>query len=416
VVGQEATLSYTRTSNSSNSQPPHPTSSLFLSHTGAIQLAIFANQSNRTLSPLSRIIFHSKQAVLSILILSSALNLSFLYSSVKHPFSDLHFYTTLILLLGYALSLPLQNFNHQRSRRASTLLIFFWLSQIIATLLTLRNKLEKPSPPIKDNLVEFVLFSIRGVLVLGLFGLECCGIEIGMGGKSVALPLDDEEDEDSGLNASNLRGRRPNKLNGHSHRNSSSLSNGLGSSFSNASQTEGGEGKEALGPAKECPVVTANIWSRISFSWMQPLMTVSVSTFPLLPKETLQLTLSTCPQPPSFAQLGSKKFLTEEDMWSLPPNEDAEALGKRFQANWEKTRSKKTGKPKLWTTLAYSYGGPFFLAAVYKAIQDTLAFVQPQLLRMLLQFVQNWDDDPNHKAIQGFTLSLGLFIGEYLSN
>lgn len=244
-----------------------------LSHlSGAVQLAILAKHSNRSLSPLSRIIFNSKQVVLSILILLSALNVSLLYTSLKRPFYDLHFYSSVILLLGYALTLPIQNFNHLRSRRSSTLLIFFWLSQILASLLTLRNRLESPSPPIKDHLVEFVLFSIRGFLVLGLFGLECCGIEIGMENKSIALPIDDEDDEEE----SGIRSSR--KTNGvsHHHRNSATQTQN-GSSFSNASQTEGGESKEyPLGPVNECPVVTANVWSRISFSWMQPLMTVSL--------------------------------------------------------------------------------------------------------------------------------------------
>ena len=38
--------------------------------------------------------------------------------------------------------------------------------------------------------------------------------------------------------------------------------------------------------------------------------------------------------------LGSKKFLGEEDMWSLPPDEDAEALGKKFSKHWKNTRTK----------------------------------------------------------------------------
>ena len=62
---------------------------------------------------------------------------------------------------------------------------------------------------------------------------------------------------------------------------------------------------------KECPVNTANIFSRLTFHWMQPMMS-----------------------------LGSKKFLGEEDMWSLPPDEDAEALGKKFSKHWKNTRTK----------------------------------------------------------------------------
>mgnify|MGYP001580964028 FL=1 len=93
---------------------------------------------------------------------------------------------------------------------------------------------------------------------------------------------------------------------------------------------------------------------------------------------------------------GYNKYLTEEDLWSLPvssvpfrcpgamltaraqPDDTAEALGSRLEKNWVKRRvaveshnktlgsDDKKKRPSLTGALVASYGTPFFTAAIFK--------------------------------------------------
>ncbi|GAA5830776.1 hypothetical protein JCM5353_002363 [Sporobolomyces roseus] len=160
----------------------------------------------------------------------------------------------------------------------------------------------------------------------------------------------------------------------------------------------------------ECPRLRANIFSRLTFSWMSPMM-----------------------------YMGVKKFLTEEDLWSLPPDDTAHALGSRLEQAWQARRDKvarksdikpsasaqeptysvlpadgkaeeDAPKPSLTGALVSSYGGPFFMAAVFKLLQDCLGFVQPQLLRRLLQFVSTYNTPQGEPAFHGYLIALSMFV------
>ncbi|GAA5978963.1 hypothetical protein JCM5350_004190 [Sporobolomyces pararoseus] len=160
----------------------------------------------------------------------------------------------------------------------------------------------------------------------------------------------------------------------------------------------------------ECPRLRANIFSRLTFSWMTPMMTT-----------------------------GYRKFLTEEDLWSLPPDDTANALGSRLEQAWQARRDKlarkahirpasseqeptysvlpadgksekEAPKPSLTGALVSSYGGPFFLAAIFKLLQDCLGFVQPQLLRRLLQFVSTYNTPAAEPAFHGYMIALAMFV------
>ncbi|GAA5894971.1 uncharacterized protein JCM6883_002275 [Sporobolomyces salmoneus] len=160
----------------------------------------------------------------------------------------------------------------------------------------------------------------------------------------------------------------------------------------------------------ECPRLRANIFSRLTFSWMTPLM-----------------------------MQGYRKFLTEEDLWSLPPDDTANALGSRLEQAWQARRDnlarksqikpesseqeptysvlpadgkteKEAPKPSLTGALVSSYGGPFFMAALFKLLQDCLGFVQPQLLRRLLQFVSTYNTPAGEPAFHGYIIAIGMFV------
>jgi ATP-binding cassette subfamily C (CFTR/MRP) protein 1 len=118
-------------------------------------------------------------------------------------------------------------------------------------------------------------------------------------------------------------------------------------------------------------------------------------------------------------RLGARRYIEEDDMWPLPPSDSAEALNARLKASWQQQLSyvaagqKKT--PSLKIALFKAFGGPFVVAGCLKATYDMLSFLQPQLLRLLLSFVQSYatTDKKEHSqpqpAIQGFVIAFGMF-------
>lgn len=288
-----------------------------------------------------------------------------------HPLRNIQFWSLVSLLASYTVALPMQHLNHTRERRSSTVLLFFWLFNIIISVIRMRTMVTYPSPPIQDQPAEFALRASRLSLVTVIFALECVGVEVGG-----PRPLAQDRKGATGRNGL-LNGHSAAQYRDHSH--DSALASGFSVASDSSEARMYGSGAES--GEKECPENVANVFSRLSFHWMQPLMS-----------------------------LGAKKYLTEDDMWSLPPGEDGESLGRRFEEGYAKTRG-PDGKPRFWTTLAFAYGGPFMFAALLKVAQDALAFAQPQLLRRLLQFVQTWDNDTEHEpALHGFFFSSLLFV------
>lgn len=106
-------------------------------------------------------------------------------------------------------------------------------------------------------------------------------------------------------------------------------------------------------------------------------------------------------------------------MWPLPPSDSAEALNARLTAAWQQQRAYVANGQKkrasLKVAMFRAFGGPFVVAGCLKATYDILSFLQPQLLRLLLSFVQSYatTDKKEHSqpqpAIQGFVVAFGMF-------
>ncbi|CED82203.1 metal resistance protein ycf1 [Phaffia rhodozyma] len=145
---------------------------------------------------------------------------------------------------------------------------------------------------------------------------------------------------------------------------------------------------------KENPKLTANFFEILTFSWLTPLM-----------------------------KLGSQRFIDEDDIFDLDPNDKADVLGEKLYKNWEAARVKhhaqhpvkqvegqKAKHPSLFVVLAKSYGGPYLTATVLKILNDLLSFTQPQLLRLLLRYVATYQTSTPAPAIQGIAISLTMFL------
>lgn len=136
---------------------------------------------------------------------------------------------------------------------------------------------------------------------------------------------------------------------------------------------------DALGDQDECPIEYADIFSILTFSWMTPMM-----------------------------KYGYREFLTQDDMWNLRKRDAARATGSALEDTWSDELEKK--HPSLWIALLRSFGGPYFRGTIIKTLSDTLAFIQPQLLRLLISFVDSYRRDNHHQpAIRGAAIAIAMF-------
>lgn len=124
------------------------------------------------------------------------------------------------------------------------------------------------------------------------------------------------------------------------------------------------------------PYDQANVFSRITFDWIGGLM-----------------------------KRGYIQFLTQKDLPPLPKSLKATTTTNEFDYYWNK---QPAGKKSLFWAISKAFGGQFLLGGVFKAAQDCLAFIQPQLLRLLIKFVNDYSK--SMKKGQPLPLTRGLLI------
>lgn len=135
---------------------------------------------------------------------------------------------------------------------------------------------------------------------------------------------------------------------------------------------------DALGDEDECPIEYADVFSILTFGWMTPLM-----------------------------KYGYKNYLTQDDLWNLRQRDTTRVTGGLLEHAWSIELEKK--KPSLWIALFRAFGGPYLRGAMIKTLSDTLAFVQPQLLRLLISFVDSYRTNKPQPAVRGAAIALAMF-------
>ncbi|KAF9054322.1 metal resistance protein YCF1 [Panaeolus papilionaceus] len=127
---------------------------------------------------------------------------------------------------------------------------------------------------------------------------------------------------------------------------------------------------------EENPIAFASIYSIWTFSWMTPLM-----------------------------RKGATQTIKEEDLPSLQLHDEATKLGDDLKNALENYTP--------WKALFVAYGGPYGAAAILKVTQDLLAFAQPQLLRMLLNYITLYQSTRSQEGrpskYQGFGIVFLMF-------
>lgn len=136
---------------------------------------------------------------------------------------------------------------------------------------------------------------------------------------------------------------------------------------------------DALGDEDECPYNYADIFSVLTFSWMTPMM-----------------------------KFGYKNYLTQDDLWNLRRRDTTRVTLDDLNHAWEKELEKST--PSLWMALFKAFGGPYLRGAMIKSGSDILAFVQPQLLRYLIAFIDSYRSPDPQPIVRGVAIALAMFV------
>ncbi|KAL7626400.1 ATP-binding cassette glutathione S-conjugate transporter ycf1 [Parahypoxylon ruwenzoriense] len=265
--------------------------------------------------------FWTKQSLLAIVIADVAVQLVIQilnFPGIWH--GDFRVLTTVFTLVSLGVIFAVQWLEHDRMRNANGVVLFYWLLLLIAYAVKLRSLV---SQQIYDsNLPYFIIYTVG----FGLSAMEFA-VEWFWPKKAGAYEvLVDEEGE-------------------------------------------------------ECPVEYATIFSRLTFSWMTPLM-----------------------------KHGYKQYLTEEDLWGLSPSDKTSVTGDGFEKAWN-DQSKHGKRPSLWLTLFHAYGGPYVIAAFFKIVNDLAAFSQPQLLRYLISFVRSYKEGKEPEPpVKGAAIAIAMFF------
>ncbi|XP_017782317.1 PREDICTED: multidrug resistance-associated protein 1 isoform X1 [Nicrophorus vespilloides] len=149
---------------------------------------------------------------------------------------------------------------------------------------------------------------------------------------------------------------------------------------------------------KPCPEESGGFLSRLMFSWFDRL-----------------------------AWLGFRKPLETTDLWDMKAEDSAKIVTAQFEKHWQHTKSKyeksnasyksdsarvdfvsgskKKKSASILPALIKSFGPTFLFGAMLKLMQDILAFVSPQILKLLISFVEN-----KEYSWRGF-LYAGLLFG-----
>ncbi|PQE26101.1 abc metal ion transporter protein [Rutstroemia sp. NJR-2017a BBW] len=132
----------------------------------------------------------------------------------------------------------------------------------------------------------------------------------------------------------------------------------------------------------ESPIEYATVFSILTFGWMTPMM-----------------------------KYGYKKYLTEDDLWNLAKRDTTKATSAVFEEAWEYELEHRK-KPSLWLAIFSSFKGPYLRGTLFKLCSDSVAFIQPQLLRLLIKWVKSYTPDSTDKpepVIRGAAIALAMF-------
>ncbi|KAJ4932488.1 hypothetical protein JOQ06_010909, partial [Pogonophryne albipinna] len=171
---------------------------------------------------------------------------------------------------------------------------------------------------------------------------------------------------------------------------------------------------EAIKDPNPCPEPGAPFLSRITFWWINRLMVTGYKR-PLEEKDLWSLNLEdrshrVVPQLVLRWNTECQKVKRTEQKTLYSPKRVTNTEVKEDRAVEESeiliVRPQKTKEPSLFWALCLTFGPYFLISCLYKIIQDVLMFVGPEILRLLIRFV----NDSSAPAWRGFFYTALLFM------
>ncbi|KAH6604283.1 cadmium factor [Trichoderma cornu-damae] len=267
--------------------------------------------------------FWIKQILLGAIIANVAVQFAFQivsYGSIWYR--DFRAWTSVALILSLFVIFTIQWLEHSRLRNANGVVLFYWLLLIISFTVKQRSLISQQL--YAKNLPYFVTYTVGVGLTVVEFLVEWLWPRPLNGNGYEAILEDDEE---------------------------------------------------------ECPEEYATVFSKLTFSWMTPLM-----------------------------RRGFKVFLTENDLWGLTRADQTKNTGVALEEAWQHELQRRPNSPSLWLALFRAYGGPYAIAAFFKAGNDIAQYIQPQLLRLLIAFVASYNiGETPQPVIQGAAIAVAMF-------
>ncbi|KAJ2186808.1 hypothetical protein EV181_003106, partial [Coemansia sp. RSA 532] len=230
----------------------------------------------------------------------------------------------LIHIIAFVVATVLCFYEQTKARGSSGILLLYWLVTIMLSLITLRTDRDSSSALGKTT---DTLPLLRYGLVVMMASLFC--MELWPRRESeYMLPEDDGELADSGA---------------------------------------------------KTPEESANIFSRLTFSWMSPLL-----------------------------RLGRHKGIDESDLWPLPTKYSPVNVAETFELHWEAELGGHS--PSLLRALWKTTGLPYALAGLLKLVQDILQFTQPVLLSRLIGFVASYATSSPQPVSWGYFYAFSMLF------
>lgn len=110
---------------------------------------------------------------------------------------------------------------------------------------------------------------------------------------------------------------------------------------------------------------------------------------------------------------GYKNPLEPTDLWQMHPDLTSRGVVPQFDRNYEaaiKSAKKKGVKHTVTPSLIKTFGPMFFAGAALKIINDTLAMFSPQIMSLMIEYVESYAAGDTDSTWKGFFYGALLFI------
>uniref|UniRef100_A0A4X2MBL1 Multidrug resistance-associated protein 4 n=1 Tax=Vombatus ursinus TaxID=29139 RepID=A0A4X2MBL1_VOMUR len=112
-------------------------------------------------------------------------------------------------------------------------------------------------------------------------------------------------------------------------------------------------------------------------------------------------------------QIGHKRRLEEDDMYSLLPEDRSKTLGEELQGYWDKEvlrAEKESRKPSLTKAIIKCYWKPYLILGLFTLIEESTKIVQPIFLGKIIEYFEHYDPHDNVALNWAYGYAVALSI------